>query len=443
MLLKTSLSLAIKVCVIECVGSGSFHGASLVCCDVISASVGRARITAVAVLVVALEEILDLVGGIQLIVDLPQQVLDRRLVVVEAARDLIEVVVGDRTGQVASLLRGHEVGAELALAGVEEVDDADVDVLVVRRGPEPELVLHDGPAVLDRVDGDLLDRRARQEAVRPGGEELRRHVAGLHAVVLVRGHRRALEHVAAALGHEVDGQAARLHGDVAAAVADLNLLERIEVEVGRRGVRGEVRDRPAFEVPLDVGRRAARVQADLLARGRSADVQAGANARRHADDLPGVAGGGDLLEHVSREDRPGRRFLQVDDRRRARDGHFFRERAELQLGVDAGVEAGFDDDIGTSDFLEAAHLEGDGKLPDRHVRELKRPGSSGDGHERLLQRRSRDRHGNAGQHRAGIVGNLTEDGTYCLGTGRSGPERENTCQEQAPSEATPHHPPLS
>ena len=39
MLLKTSLSLAINVCVIECVGSGRFHGASLVCCDVASANV--------------------------------------------------------------------------------------------------------------------------------------------------------------------------------------------------------------------------------------------------------------------------------------------------------------------------------------------------------------------------------------------------------------------
>ena len=40
MLLKTSLSFAINVCVIECVGSGSFHGASLVCCD----SLAQARI---------------------------------------------------------------------------------------------------------------------------------------------------------------------------------------------------------------------------------------------------------------------------------------------------------------------------------------------------------------------------------------------------------------
>ena len=86
--------------------------------------------------------------------------------------------------------------------------------------------------------------------------------------------------------------------------------------------------------------RAARRQADLLARGRAADVEAGLHARRHVDDLPGVARRRDVLEDVRRERRAGRGLLRVDDRRRRRDRDFFRHRADFQLLIDAGVEAG-------------------------------------------------------------------------------------------------------
>src|SRR4029079_11689020 len=97
--------------------------------------------------------------------------------------------------------------------------------------------------------------------------------------------------------------------DVAAAVGDLDFRERVEIEVGRRGVRRQVGDRPALEVPLDVRAGAARIEADLLARGRAADVEAGLHARRHVDDLPGIARGRDLLEHVSGEAGAGGRLL--------------------------------------------------------------------------------------------------------------------------------------
>ena len=70
---------------------------------------GRAGAAAVAVLVVAREQVLELVRRVQLVVELPLHVLDDRLVVAQAVLDVIELVVGDRAGERAGLLRRDEV----------------------------------------------------------------------------------------------------------------------------------------------------------------------------------------------------------------------------------------------------------------------------------------------------------------------------------------------
>ena len=96
---------------------------------------------AVLDLVVALEQVLELVRGVQRVVQLAADVIDDRLVVVEAVPHAVEIVVGDRAGQRAEALRVGVRGALRALARIVVVQDGGVDVLVIGVAPEPQLVL--------------------------------------------------------------------------------------------------------------------------------------------------------------------------------------------------------------------------------------------------------------------------------------------------------------
>ncbi len=197
--------------------------------------VGR-RVACIAPLVVGAELVLEFVRGVQLVVEFDLLVLEDGLIVRQAILHIFEV--GKRDGVGANQQRSSPlcIGIPHALGSraIEEVDHTRVDGLFVHRRPPPQPVLHDRPAVLTRNVVDLLDRRARQEA-RCALCELRfGHVVVLHLVVFERAHHRSLEHVAAALGDQVDRQTRRLHRHVAAAVGHRDLVERIEIEVGRR-----------------------------------------------------------------------------------------------------------------------------------------------------------------------------------------------------------------
>ena len=112
---------------------------------------------------------------------------------------------------------------------------------------------------------------------------------------------RAVESVGAALGHQVDADAAGLLRDVHAAGVDRHFLERVEVVVARRRAgRGHVGDVDAVERPLVVGRvGAARHVVGLLARHVAADVLAvHGDAGRLLEDDPRVARRRNALEHA-------------------------------------------------------------------------------------------------------------------------------------------------
>src|SRR4029079_19344787 len=402
----------------------------------------RRRVGAAVVpdLVVAEEDVTELVGPGQLVVHLALDVLDDRLVFSQALLHLAQVGEGDRAGQLALLLRRDQILAERPQRRVEEVGHADVDVLAVHRAPVPQLVLHDRPARFDRPGRDLLQRVAGEEAVGAGGEQFLLDVVGLHLVVLERPVERALEHVAAALGHEVDRQAGRLHRDVAAAGGHLDLIERVEVEVDRRRVRREVGDRPAFEVPLHVGRGAAHRRSELLPRLRAADVVAGElYAGSHVDDLPRVARGRDLLQDVRGEDGAGRDLLGVDDGRFGGYRVLFRHLTDLELLIDSGAESGSDEDIGTYGLLEARNLERYGIGADGNAWELVRTAFAGLCHEGLLKPGAGDRDRHARQHAARRVGDFPEDGSESLCMSWSSPCGEYSGGKHSRAQEHPGH----
>ena len=325
-----------------------------------------------------------------------------------------------------------------ALARVEEVDDAGVDVLLVGRRPEPEPVLHDRPAVLDRVDRDLLDRVAREEAVRPGVEQLVRHVVALHRVVLERRDRRALEHVAAALGHQVDRETRRLHGDVAAAGGHLDLLERVEVEVRRRGVRRQVGDRSAFEVPLHVrcvpytDRPTCWPDAEpptlrpACTPGVMLMICHGSRAVGMFSRMSSVNVAPVVVFFVSTTGAAAETVTSSD----ICPISSFWSTGALKPVVMTTFDAG--------GLLEAAQLERHGERADRHAGELIRSAGRGGRDQRPLQGRAGHRHGHARQHAAGRVRDLAEDRANRLRVGRSGSRYEDACGKQDASEDSGH-----
>src|SRR5207302_6916515 len=156
--------------------------------------------------------------------------------------------------------------------------------------PHPRLALLQRAADFDAVVLDVLDRIAGAGALRA------KRVGDVVRFLLLIGDveaRRSLEAIAAALGHEVDADAAGLLRHVDAAGGDRHFLERVEVVVaGRRAGRGHVGDVDAVERPFVVGRvAAARYVIGLLARHVAADVLAvHRDAGRLLKDDPRVAG---------------------------------------------------------------------------------------------------------------------------------------------------------
>ena len=114
------------------------------------------------------------------------------------------------------------------------------------------LSLNDRPAEVDADFGDLLVVIGRF-AGHPAREQLVRHVRRLELLTRVVAARRATELIGAALDDEVEPDAAGGLLDVVAAGRDLDFVERVVVEVGRRGAGGgHVGDRHAVHRPHGV-----------------------------------------------------------------------------------------------------------------------------------------------------------------------------------------------
>ena len=134
-----------------------------------------------------------------------------------------------------------------------EADDADLDVLRAVAAPVPQLALDDRTADVEAVVADVLDRRAGAGAARL---QFRRDVVVFKLLVGPERAGIALETIGAALGHEVDADAAGLLRHVRAARGDLHFFEHVEVVVDRgRAGRGHVGDVDAVNRPLVVAGR--------------------------------------------------------------------------------------------------------------------------------------------------------------------------------------------
>ena len=278
------------------------------------------------------------------------------------------------------------VGRTRRGARLEEAEHADLDALAADRAPEPRLVLDDRTADFDAVLDHVLQRVAGAAALR---RDFRRRVRRLEALVAVEQPARALQLVAAALGHEVDGHAAGFLRRVAAGGGDLNLLERIEVEVGGRRPGGHVGDRGAIEVPLLVAGAAVRAEAGLLARRIAAHVlHAHHHAGRLLENHPRVAGRRNGFEQLLAEVGAERVGTDVDDRTFAGDRHRFLHARQLEAAVDLGVEAGLDAHVRPDDPLEAGQLERHGVDADGQVGKTVGAAGRRRGRLRLNQRRA-------------------------------------------------------
>ena len=99
----------------------------------------------------------------------------------------------------------------------------------------------------------------------------------------------------------------------------------------------------------------------------------------------------------------------VDDRRFAGDRHRLLQRRDLQLLIDGQRLVDDDADAFALDGLEAGELEVDVVDAGRQRQEPVVAVGAGDLHLRLNQRRAGGRHGDAGQHGAGVVGDRAVD----------------------------------
>ncbi len=125
-----------------------------------------------------------------------------------------------------------------------------------------------------------------------------------------------MEGVGAALGDEVHSEAAGLHGEIAAAGGDVDLLEGVEVEVGRgRAGGGHVRDVEAVERPHLVAREGTLARdRGLLAVLVAGDVDAiDHGACNLVHDGPGIAGVRRVLQVLTAQNGAGAALLDVDD----------------------------------------------------------------------------------------------------------------------------------
>ena len=160
-----------------------------------------------------------------------------------------------------------------------------------------------------------------------------------------------MELIGAAAGHEIDPDAAGLLLDVLTGGRDLNLLEVVEVEVGRRGAgSGHIGNDHAVERPDRVLRpRALRDDGGRLTGFIAADVDA---IEQHAGDRTHqrerIARRRDLRELIARERRRRAGRRAVENRSGRRDGYRLDERcyAELHRRVDTAADG--DDDVAHS-----------------------------------------------------------------------------------------------
>ena len=338
----------------------------------------------------------DVLLELQLAV-LVQQLRVVRLVAVPQILDRVRVVAG-------RILRVREAGVgRQGLAGaaerrVVEVHDADVDHVLRRRAPVPELVLDDRPADLEAVVVDVLDRvAARRAEIALRGED----VVRLELLVRAVEPSGAAQRVAAALRDEV-----HLHAGA--------LLRRV--------ARCDVADDRAVHRPLLVVARAHRGERGLLAGEVAADVLAAHHhPRRLLQHDPRVACRRNRFERVLREARRNRRRARVHHRALAAHRDGFLHRRDVELRVDLRVEARLDDDAVADAPLESGELERDRIGADRNAREPVGAALDRDRRLRLDERRSAQRDGDAGQDRAGGIGDLSEHRTHAdLRARRSG-----------------------
>ena len=123
----------------------------------------------------------------------------------------------------------------------------------------------------------------------------------------------------------------------------------------------------------------------------------------------GIARRGNALQLIEREGLPRAGLLGVDDRALTRDRHRFLHRGDAELLADVGAEADRHLDAFLNDRLEPGELELDVIGPDLQPRELEGSRLRRRGRLRLQQDRSRQSDRDARQHRAGLVGDLSEN----------------------------------
>ncbi len=224
-------------------------------------------------------------------------------------------------------------------------DRQKVDLVAAVAAPEPEPVLDDGAADLHAVVLDGVDGVAPMCDCEALGYGLFVVALGLPAVIRDEEAARPVDVVRAPLRHHVEVRAGRDEGDVVASRRDLQLLERVEVVVGRRGAdRGDVGDVDAVDVErVGAHARALGGVARLLARLRAADVHAiDEDAGHRLEDDPRVASRRDRRQLGLRDVRAGRRPPRVEERALAGDDHLGRDAGELHLHCELGVAAHLD-----------------------------------------------------------------------------------------------------
>ena len=176
--------------------------------------------------------------------------------------------------------------------------------------------------------------------------QLRWHVRRFHRVVREVTAEAAAELVRATAGHKVDPDAAGLLLDVLARRGDLDLLEVVEVEIGRRRTGGRhVRNDDAVERPDRVLRpRTLRDDGGCLTGFVAADIHA---VEQHARDgthqRERIARGRNLRELVARERRRGAGCRGIENR--CGDGQRFDDRRHTKLHRRVNVPADGDDDV--------------------------------------------------------------------------------------------------
>ncbi len=369
----------------------------------------------------------------------------------DVAAELLLVAVGEVPGQ----RRGveelqidlgavvHEFRIVRIALGVEEVD------LVAPGGaPDPEPVAHQRAADLDAVVLDLVD------PVAPVGHALRLVFGGdvvpLEVAVgqVVPGG--AVDVVGAALGDEIQLYARRSGGDVAAPGRGLDLLERLEVVVGRGGPEcAHVGDRDAVEVPGVLAR--VRALADvgrLLAALVAADVDpVELHARHRRENDPRIARRRDRLELRLVDDGAGLDLARVEERLLSPHDDVGLDARDPENPARLRVLPDRDLDVGLGDLAEPLQL----------VLERVDAGAQADetilaaGVRRLGLRRAhaRERDADPGQAPALLVGDVADDVARELLRGRERREREHGRQGRdrnprppEPGTSGGHHCPL-